>query len=244
MIADYLSSFYTMPCLLTVGGQPVQTTIRWYKAPKGAKILPFPSVFFSHINDADPGESVPGEPGEVGHPRTWDRGDNPGYQGQCWRGDPAWYASGALPTLNTIPASPCNCRIPPAVAAGGVVLGGAATPISCQQLTRSQAFVNGIRNDFINATPYSQFQPGVWYLPRPLGGGFSYVAWLWLGTSTSYNPSAVCYWSGSRLQQAPLTFSVPQITPDTPLAWLAPGQGHWHYNGVDPAQGPDLWIWS
>lgn len=139
MIVDYLHDYYTMPINIVIGGVPTQTTIRWFKAPKGAKYLPFPSAIFSHVWDNDPGESMPGEIGEVGSPRVWDPGRNPGYQGQCYRGDPSWFQTGQLPPLNTIQPSPCLCQIPPAIADGGLLLGGAAnvlTTLSCPQCPR------------------------------------------------------------------------------------------------------------
>lgn len=122
-----LHSFYTMPINIVIGGVPTQTTVRWYKAPAGAKYLGIPTAIFSHVWDNNPGESVPGEIGELGSPRTWDPGRNPGYQGQCFRGDPTWFATGLIPALSTVPPSPCNCRVAPAVGSGGVLLSGAAT---------------------------------------------------------------------------------------------------------------------
>lgn len=127
MIADYLHSFYRMPMNIVIGGVPTVVTLRWYKAPAGAKPLPFPSFVFSHVWDNNPGESLAGELGEVGYPRTWDAGTNPGYQGQCYRGNPQWFQTGLLPPLASIAPSPCLCQIPPAQAAGGLVLGGAAS---------------------------------------------------------------------------------------------------------------------
>ena len=124
-----LHSYYTMPIILYRGGVPTTYTVRWYKAPVGAKYLAIPSCIFSHVWDNNPGESIPGEVGEVGAPRTWDKGDNRGgYQGQCFRGDPAWFATGKLPGVLPAPDPSCLCSIPPAVASGGMMLGGAATP--------------------------------------------------------------------------------------------------------------------
>lgn len=135
MIADFLHSFYTMPMNIFIGGVPTVVHVRWYRAPAGARYLPFPSTIFSHVWDNNPGESITGEIGEVGSPRTWNVGDNPGYQGRCWRGDPAWFASGMLPPLASIAPSPCLCQIPPAVGSGGLVLGGSAVALTavCQQ---------------------------------------------------------------------------------------------------------------
>jgi len=126
MWVDMLHSFYTMPIWLYVGGVKQQFTIRWYKAPAGAKPFPYPSAIFSHVWDNNPGESVPGEVGEIGFPRTWDPGQNNGYQGQCFRGDPLWFQTGQLPALDTITPSPCICQVGPLAASGGIVLSGAA----------------------------------------------------------------------------------------------------------------------
>lgn len=135
MWVDYLHSFYRMPCKLVIGGVPTTVTLRWYKAPAGAQRLPFGSAIFSHVWDNNPGESIPGEIGEVGAPRTWDPGNNVGYQGQCYRGDPTWFQTGQLPALAGIPASPCLCQIPPAFGSGTLVLGGSGVPsdvFTCQ----------------------------------------------------------------------------------------------------------------
>lgn len=125
MIVDFLHSFYRMPVNLVVGGVPTTATIRWYKAPAGAKYLPFPTTFFSHVWDSDQ-ENFPADPGEVGYPRTWDPGRNPGYQGQCYIGDPSWFATGHLPALPLPAPGPCVCQIPPAGGAGALVLAGSA----------------------------------------------------------------------------------------------------------------------
>lgn len=126
MWVDYLHSFYRMPAILIIGGVPTVVTLRWYKAPAGAQRLPFGSAIFSHVWDNNPGESIPGEIGEVGAPRTWDPGNNVGYQGQCYRGDPTWFQTGQLPALAGIPPSPCLCQIVPAVGSGTLVLSGSA----------------------------------------------------------------------------------------------------------------------
>jgi len=128
MWVDLLHSFYTMPINIWIGGTLYPATIRWFKAPANAQRFPLPTVFFSHVDDSI-GDAWPGEPGELGSPRTNDHGANPGYQGQCYIGDPMWFLTGQLPAsvLNPPPQpSPCVCSIPPAIAAGGLVLGGSA----------------------------------------------------------------------------------------------------------------------
>jgi hypothetical protein len=128
MICDYLHSFYSMPVNLWVGGVLHPTTIRWYRAPAGAKLFPYPNAFYAK-SVWDNHDEIDGEPGELGEPRTWDPGRNVGYQGQCFLGDPSWFKTGQLPAYvltQAPPPSPCLCQIPPAIAAGGLVLGGAA----------------------------------------------------------------------------------------------------------------------
>jgi len=116
-----------MQCGLNIGGVPTNVTLRWYKAPAGAKFLPFPSAIFSHVWD-NTNEADQDLVGEVGYPRTWDPGDNHGYQGQCYLGDPQWFQTGVLPPLASIaPPSGCLCQIPPEVGTGGLILGGSAS---------------------------------------------------------------------------------------------------------------------
>lgn len=195
MIVDYLSSFYEMPCLVSIAGQVVQTTIRWYRAPVGAKPLPFPTTFFSHINDNNPGESIPGELGEVGFPRTWDAGRNPGYQGQCYRGDPAWFATGQLPTVSSIPTSACLCQIPPAVGNGGVVLGGTAVVIAA--------------NANCGFTPKGA---PVRYKVQVAGGSGVFAAVNGVYTATQILPADPCQW-GSPSPPQTIVFSAGSQTP-------------------------------
>lgn len=183
MIADILHSFYTMPVNLIIGGVPTVAHVRWYKAPAGAKFLPFPSAIFSHVWDNNPGESVPGEIGEVGFPRTWDPGRNTGYQGQCFRGQQSWFQTGQLPAL-PLPSSPCNCQIPPAAASGGLVLTGSAPVIpadaSCPQCPHgaplkwslSVAGGSGFFNGSSGTFTLSKIGSCSW---RIITGGFTYA---------------------------------------------------------------------
>jgi hypothetical protein len=128
MICDYLHSFYTIPALIYVGGVPTTVHLRWFRAPPGAKLLPVPNAFHaSSVWEND--EGYGGGVGEVYQPRVEDPGRNVGYQGQCYLGDPSWFATGQLPAYvltQAPPTSPCLCQIPPAQAAGGLVLTGAA----------------------------------------------------------------------------------------------------------------------
>ncbi len=128
MIVDYLHSFYTKSVRIFVGGVPQTIPIRWFRAPAGAKALPIPNTFFSHVWD-DHGEAIDGEAGELPYGRKHDPGRNVGYQGQCYRGDPAWFATGQFPAGFPVGVAPgpCLCQIAPAQAAGGIVLAGAAT---------------------------------------------------------------------------------------------------------------------
>jgi hypothetical protein len=129
---DFLHDYYTKSINIWVGGVLTPATIRWYRAPAGAKYFPLPHSYFSRVWDNNY-EGYVAEPGETTrHGRTWDPGRNPGYQGQCYRGDPAWFATGQLPPLNSIQPSACLCQIPPAMGAGGLVLGGSASATNCQ----------------------------------------------------------------------------------------------------------------
>lgn len=161
MICDYLHDFYTMPALIYVGGVPTTVHLRWYRAPAGAKILPIPNaIHASSVWEADDGYS--GQVGELYQPRAWDPGRNVGYQGQCYLGDPSWFATGQLPAYvltQAPPPSACLCKIPPAQASGALVLSGSATASTsiCQQ------GVAPVKVDTLDGTgPHSwSFQTGI-----------------------------------------------------------------------------------
>jgi hypothetical protein len=228
-----LHSFYRMPAILYIAGVPTQVTLRWYKAPDGAKQLPFPSAIFSHVWDNNPGESQPGEIGEVGFPRTWDPGENHGYQGQCYRGDPSWFATGQLPALPVAP-SPCLCQILPAQAAGGLVLTGAATGFaaltSCVQCpggapanwTMTVAGATGL---FANVN-------GTWTVPYLSGC-------TWTLTLATNNLRSVTFAGGLwqiRIQSHPGS-PVMVWNPTTSFACEAPNL-YWTVSGTQPVGAP------
>lgn len=175
MWVDYLHSFYRMPCKLIIGGVPTIVTLRWYKAPAGAQRLPFGSAIFSHVWDNNPGESIPGEIGEVGAPRTWDPGNNVGYQGQCYRGDPTWFQTGQLPALAGIPASPCLCQIPPAFGSGTLMLSGSAVAfvpvLGCAQCPRGAPPAWSLT--VVGASAGLSWSNGTWRLPYISGCNWS-----------------------------------------------------------------------
>jgi hypothetical protein len=89
---------------------------RWYFAPEGAPLLPFPSVFWS--NAWMRGEENFHGPGEVPFDRAWDKGVNYGYLAKCTLGDPEWFATGELPAsvlTGPIPPLPVCCNPNPLV---------------------------------------------------------------------------------------------------------------------------------
>lgn len=128
MVMDLLHSFYRMPVRIWVGGQEYSAWIRWYKAPPGALFFPGPTCFKSDVF-CDQWTKAPPGPGEIGHPRKWDRGINQGYKGQCFVGQQEWFETGQLPgyilSANPPPFPDC-CQSNPAVAQGGIILGGEA----------------------------------------------------------------------------------------------------------------------
>lgn len=146
MVVDFLHSFYSKSVNIWIAGVKTPATIRWYRAPAGAKILPFPHSFFSRVWDNDY-EHYLDEPGEATRfGRTWDAGRNPGYQGQCYRGDPEWFQTGQLPPLESIPPSDCLCQLPPLQSTGGIILGGSALVSStvCQQQGTRVVYVDAL----------------------------------------------------------------------------------------------------
>jgi hypothetical protein len=128
MWCEMLHSFYRMPVTIYVGGRPVRTWVRWYKAPPGAKKLPFPSFIYSRVWSQPHQDDGP-ELGERGFPRVWTRGSNPGFQGQNYIGQPEWFMTGELPEsvlTDPLPDVPAWCCIPPAGLPGKFILKGAA----------------------------------------------------------------------------------------------------------------------
>lgn len=111
-IVEYLRTCYSTHFRLWIGGVETIVPARWFFAPKGAKEFAYPNAFVSNVW-AKPGEeSAPG-PGEIDRKRVWDPGGAAGYQGQCFLGDPEWFATGQLPAgvLNPpIPFFPGCCR--------------------------------------------------------------------------------------------------------------------------------------
>ena len=111
-----------------VGGNPVVVPARWFfvddnpvwKGPHGCESQPWLKQY--ERNDAW---------GEITEPHhTWDRGDNPGYIGQCYVGQHQWFLDGQLPadilTLPPLPYPQC-CRTPPV--SGPILLSGEVTAL-------------------------------------------------------------------------------------------------------------------
>jgi len=114
---------------LFVGGVETIVPARWFfvddnpvwAGPHGCEAQPWLKQF--ETNDAW---------GEITEPhRTWDRGDNPGYIGQCYVGQHHWFLDGMLPadilTLPPLPYPQC-CRVPPV--AGPIQLAGEVTALA------------------------------------------------------------------------------------------------------------------
>lgn len=232
MWADVLHTCYTMPINIVVGGVPTVAHIRWYKAPAGAKQLPFASAFFTHVWDNNPGESVPGEIGEVGYPRVFDEGTNPGYQGQCYRGDPSWFGTGQLPALNTITPSPCLCQIPPAIAGGGLVLAGSA---AAQYVASCQRGTNIVRTVLIAPSPVlGQFtnlggDPPVYRLADPTYpffwmASYNFATCHGVGRTTTFWASASGSPSGPHLFNPICLFDHLNTTGE----WVVPGNAPYY----------------
>lgn len=93
MICDFMRSCYTRQCnFYTGGGLPL--TIRWYRAPPGAKPLPFPSSFMS-LNWTPKPYEYDGI-GEIytGPPRWSNGATPPTARGQKPFGNPVFFADG------------------------------------------------------------------------------------------------------------------------------------------------------
>lgn len=119
-----------------IGGVEREFPARWYFTAPGAKRFPFPhgaeaSVWLKNaeVNQAW-GEVTPYPTDPTADAiRGIDRGINPGYPGQCYKGDPQWFVDGMLPAHildgPPPPFDPC-CMVGPVVASGGLRLGGSA----------------------------------------------------------------------------------------------------------------------
>ena len=134
----YLRSCYRTTARLHPDFPPV--TIRWYFAPEGAKVFDPPNKFTTNLWRAIPAQPGPTIPawqmpqlpdkgvGEIGHQRLNVRSYNPGYLGQCFTGEAAWYSEGVplevLQHPETRPPWPdcCGGNVPD----GGLELGTSA----------------------------------------------------------------------------------------------------------------------
>ena len=93
MGCEIMRSCYTRQCqFYTGGGRP--SVIRWYRAPPGAKCLPFPSSIMSW--NWSPKPYPPNPIGEINTaPATWSNGRTPPTaRGQHWFGPPEWFEFG------------------------------------------------------------------------------------------------------------------------------------------------------
>lgn len=133
MWVEMLHSFYRMPVLIIVAGKRYRTWIRWYRAPKNAKRLPFPTVFGTDVWQNTWEQHYPPGPGEIGHPRVWDPGRNvDGFLGQCYVGDPEWFMTGILPAdvlTDEPPWLPVCCKVNPVTSTGSIIIQDASSVV-------------------------------------------------------------------------------------------------------------------
>lgn len=166
MWVEMLHSFYRMPVRIQVGGRPYKTWIRWYRAPAGAKQLPFPTVFSSDVWSNTFEKHPPGV-GEIGHPRVWDRGLNTdGYLGQCFVGEPEWFMTGQLPAealCGDPPELPVCCKQQPAMPSGDLILeSDSQVEPSIQPVTPTGSFI--LQGASIWGPPYRVLSTGAFRL--------------------------------------------------------------------------------
>jgi hypothetical protein len=194
MWCEMLHSFYRMPVTIYVGGRPVRTWVRWYKAPPGAKKLPFPSFIYSRVWSQPHQDDGP-ELGERGFPRVWTRGSNPGFQGQNYIGQPEWFMTGELPEsvlTDPLPDVPAWCCIPPAGLPGKFILKGAAVGSGGLPSTGGGKLVIG------GAAVGADYPPST-------GGGKLVIGGAAVCTMASGPPPSAVYYSGSNFFGAEVT---------------------------------------
>lgn len=119
-----------------IGGIPYIFPARWFFCNPGAKVFPGghgceASPWLSNYERNDAWGEVtpyPTDPG-ASYSRGLDRGQNPGYAGQCFVGDPSWFVDGELPadilSRPTFSLPPC-CFVPPVESQGGLCVTGTA----------------------------------------------------------------------------------------------------------------------
>jgi hypothetical protein len=124
MGVDFLRSCHRVNARLVQGSAAVEK-IRWYFAAEGAKLLPFPSAFGSHVWEYVEPELL--GVGEADRLRSFDKGGNRGYPGLAFQGLPEWYLTG-------LPAAELGQPVPLLIcgrfnlwATGGVAIDGEAT---------------------------------------------------------------------------------------------------------------------
>lgn len=74
MVVDFLRSCYSTKMYFFLDQPDLETRVRWYWAPEGAKVLPFPTRFGSG-NWASQRDNWPGLGEVLGAPRPWNNGE-------------------------------------------------------------------------------------------------------------------------------------------------------------------------
>jgi len=123
MVMDYLNRCYFSRVRLFRDSDQ-EAVVRWFYAPEGAKLFPEWHLFGSEVWNVD--HTQPDPPiGERRGKKPWSNGVNPGYVGQCFRGERDWYSAGVPAAALDEPVAPMDpcCRV---TRPGGVALDGGA----------------------------------------------------------------------------------------------------------------------
>jgi len=162
MIVDMLGVFYSTKVRLRVGDEPVEATIRWYKAPEGALHLPATSFNSNVWNTEEPLFYPQSGIGEIGLERTWSNGKAP--EGVTGKSSPTpldWFVNGPpASAITDPPVTDCGKLI----AAGGAPIGFGATIKTVMHYKSGQAGC-GIGCGF------DAILPGLVYMTAGIGVG-------------------------------------------------------------------------
>lgn len=159
MVWTWLRSCYPFTMRLFIDGVETEVPARWFYTVPGAKQFPFPhgceaSAWLTR-HEVNPywGEVTPYplDP-EALDSRHTDRGQNPGYQGQCYVGQDSWFIDGQLPAFSSPPDPlPECCFRAPATSAGGLVLSGVGDGHAAYKIIGTPGFVE--RGSLVLAGP-------------------------------------------------------------------------------------------
>lgn len=107
---DFLRSGYKARARF-IAGSNVTGFLRWYKAPVGAKVFPYPTAFGSTVWEGDHRQEWEG-PGEVDRQRTWAPTKGPKHDGLHFDGSADWYLHGIPPAVAGGPLPDTYCGFP------------------------------------------------------------------------------------------------------------------------------------